>query len=149
MQQIEKKQVYFLRTQGQNKNQNSHHCYSRSFSKLNVYYENFVFQSLVTGPFKVKVMCVSRLTDLNPFILRINLCLCQYFTVVFAPVFFAISPSIYLAVVCHHFVSLAVFNAMFFVGIYPKRVTVQRRSFRIVIDTSRPVLFYAYQQRTR
>lgn len=69
-------------------------------------------------------MCVSRLTDLKPFILRINLCLCQYFTVVFAPVFFAISPSIYLAVVCHHFVSLAVFNAMFFVGIYPKRVTV-------------------------
>ena len=69
-------------------------------------------------------MCVSRLTDLNPFILRINLCLCQYFTVVFAPVFFAISPSIYVAVFCHHFVSLAVFNAMFFVGIYPTRVTV-------------------------
>ena len=66
-------------------------------------------------------MCVSRLTDLNPFILRINLCLCQYFTVVFAPVVFAISPLIYLAVFCHHFVSLAVFNAMFFCRNLPQK----------------------------
>lgn len=53
-----------------------------------------------------------------------KLSFCQYFIVVFALVFFAVSSSIPLAVFCHHFVSLAVFNAMFFVGIYPKRVTV-------------------------
>ena len=66
-------------------------------------------------------MCVSRLTDLKPFILRINLCLCQYFTVVFAPAFFAISSSIYLSVFCHYFVSLAVFNAMFFCRNLPQK----------------------------
>lgn len=63
----------------------------------------------------MKLMYASRLTWTPSFRVLRKLCFCQYFTVVFALVFFAVSSSIHLAVFCHHFVSLAVFKAMFFV----------------------------------